>query len=61
MTDFTASKFMGVVSLAGPTWDEEFPVDLLAGRIAFYEGMVSRYSKKTSAYEKIVSALKSVS
>lgn len=52
---------MGVVSLAGPTWDEEFPVDLLAGRIAFYEGMVSRYSKKTSAYEKIVSALKSVS
>lgn len=60
MATFTATKFMGTVSLSGPTWGEEFPIDELPGQIEFYDGMVARYHKKTDTYSQIVAALRSL-
>gem|GEM_PF-6597618 len=60
MSDWTASKFMGVVSFSGPTWSEEFPVEKLQIRIEFYERMVGKYGHKTPNYQAGLDALRSI-
>lgn len=55
---FTARKFMGMVTLKGGEWSEEFPVEQLTKRIAFYERMAAKYGHKTPSYASALAALK---
>jgi len=55
---WSARSFLGTVTLSGGMWTEDFPIEALAGRVKFYEGMVERYGRQS--YRDILVALKSV-
>lgn len=55
---FTASTFLGRVSLAGDNWSEEFDAELLPARIKFYERMEKDFGHRTTGYRSVLSALK---
>ncbi len=55
---FTAQKFMGVVTFRGEHWQAEFPEEKLPSWIAFYERMSKRYGHKSPSYASALSALR---
>lgn len=57
---FTASKFLGEITLKGRDWAETFDESRLPDKIAFYQQMHDLFGFQTTTYKSALDALEGV-